>query len=135
MNVEEGRHLWAMVYLLHKYFGRDGREEANELLRAARGDPDKPRILGRLQPADAGLALIPHVHVLHGSRRKIQLERLARVGIRSALAHLSFMLTEEAHHMFVGETGISRTAQRTCEAMKEAGIEDPNEISRSARSA
>jgi benzoyl-CoA 2,3-dioxygenase component B len=38
------------------------------------------------------------------------------------------MLTEEAHHMFVGETGIGRTLQRTCEAMKEAGIEDPNDI-------
>ena len=25
VNVEEGRHLWAMVYLLHKYFGADGR--------------------------------------------------------------------------------------------------------------
>ena len=30
--------------------------------------------------------------------------------------------------MFVGETGIGRTIQRTCEAMKAAGIEDPNEI-------
>ena len=30
--------------------------------------------------------------------------------------------------MFVGETGISRTVQRTCEAMKAAGIDDPNEI-------
>ena len=29
VNVEEGRHLWAMVYLLQKYFGRDGREEAD----------------------------------------------------------------------------------------------------------
>jgi benzoyl-CoA 2,3-dioxygenase component B len=38
------------------------------------------------------------------------------------------MLTEEAHHMFVGETGVGRTAQRTCEAMKEAGIEDPNDV-------
>jgi benzoyl-CoA 2,3-dioxygenase component B len=38
------------------------------------------------------------------------------------------MLTEEAHHMFVGETGVGRTIQRTCEAMKEAGIEDPSEI-------
>src|SRR6185369_7775640 len=28
VNVEEGRHLWAMVYLLMKHFGRDGREEA-----------------------------------------------------------------------------------------------------------
>src|SRR5262249_809924 len=41
-----------------------------------------------------------------------------------------FMLTEEAHHMFVGETGIGRTIQRTCEAMKAAGIEDPSEISK-----
>jgi benzoyl-CoA 2,3-dioxygenase component B len=30
--------------------------------------------------------------------------------------------------MFVGETGIGRTVQRTCEAMTAAGIEDPNEI-------
>jgi benzoyl-CoA 2,3-dioxygenase component B len=40
------------------------------------------------------------------------------------------MLTEEAHHMFVGETGIGRTIQRTCEAMKAASIEDPAEISK-----
>ena len=46
VNVEEGRHLWAMVYLLHGYFGRDGREEAEELLARHSGDPDKPRILG-----------------------------------------------------------------------------------------
>jgi benzoyl-CoA 2,3-dioxygenase component B len=38
------------------------------------------------------------------------------------------MLTEEAHHMFVGETGVGRTIERTCQAMKEAGIEDPNDI-------
>ena len=24
VNVEEGRHLWAMVYLLHRFFGRAG---------------------------------------------------------------------------------------------------------------
>jgi benzoyl-CoA 2,3-dioxygenase component B len=40
------------------------------------------------------------------------------------------MLTEEAHHMFVGETGIGRVVQRTCEAMKAAGIEDPGDIAR-----
>ena len=38
------------------------------------------------------------------------------------------MLTEEAHHMFVGETGVGRTVERTCEAMKAAGIEDPHEV-------
>ena len=40
VNVEEGRHLWAMVYLLQKYFGRDGREEADDLLRRRSGDAD-----------------------------------------------------------------------------------------------
>ena len=47
VNVEEGRHLWAMVYLLQKYFGRDGREEAEELLERHSGDADKPRLLCR----------------------------------------------------------------------------------------
>src|SRR6185295_20115344 len=45
VNVEEGRHLWAMVYLLHSYFGRDGREEAETLLHRRSGDADRPRIL------------------------------------------------------------------------------------------
>ena len=53
VNVEEGRHLWAMVYLLHAYFGRDGREEAEEMLARHSGDPDKPRILEAFnQPCD-----------------------------------------------------------------------------------
>ena len=46
VNVEEGRHLWAMVYLLQKYFGTDGREEAEALLQRRSGDPDTPRMLG-----------------------------------------------------------------------------------------
>ena len=32
--------------------------------------------------------------------------------------------------MFVGETGIGRVVQRSCEAMKAAGIDDPNDIAR-----
>ena len=32
--------------------------------------------------------------------------------------------------MFVGETGVGRTIQRTCEAMKAAGIEDPYDVQR-----
>src|SRR5437868_502673 len=46
VNVEEGRHLWAMVYLLHAYFGREGREEADQLLRRNSGSEESPRILG-----------------------------------------------------------------------------------------
>ncbi len=35
-----------MDYLLQKYFGRDGAEEAEALLERTSGDEDKPRILG-----------------------------------------------------------------------------------------
>jgi benzoyl-CoA 2,3-dioxygenase component B len=38
------------------------------------------------------------------------------------------MLTEEAHHMFVGETGISRVIKRTLEVMKELGTDDAKRV-------
>ncbi len=40
------------------------------------------------------------------------------------------MLTEEAHHLFVGETGVGRTIEATCAAMKKAGITDPYDTER-----
>ncbi len=61
---------------------------------------------------------------------KMQLAALAQSGFDPLSRTCRFMLTEEAHHMFVGETGVSRTIQRTCDAMKEAGIEDPYDIER-----
>ena len=61
---------------------------------------------------------------------KMQLESLAQSGFDPLSRTCRFMLTEEAHHMFVGETGVGRTIQRTCEAMNEAGIEDPYDIDR-----
>jgi benzoyl-CoA 2,3-dioxygenase component B len=130
VNVEEGRHLWAMVYLLQKYFGRDGREEAAELLRRRSGDADKPRMLGAFNEATPDW-LSFHMFTFFTDRDgKMQLESLAQSGFDPLSRTTRFMLTEEAHHMFVGETGIGRTLQRTCEAMKEAGIEDVNDIER-----
>jgi benzoyl-CoA 2,3-dioxygenase component B len=127
VNVEEGRHLWAMVYLLHKYFGRDGREEAEELLERRSGDADKPRMLGAFNEATPDW-LSFHMFTFFTDRDgKMQLESLAQSGFDPLSRTCRFMLTEEAHHMFVGESGIGRTLQRTCEAMKEAGIEDPND--------
>ena len=61
---------------------------------------------------------------------KMQLHSLAQSGFDPLSRTCRFMLTEEAHHMFVGETGISRVVQRTCEAMKEAGITDPTDIAK-----
>jgi benzoyl-CoA 2,3-dioxygenase component B len=59
---------------------------------------------------------------------KMQLEALAQSGFDPLSRTTRFMLTEEAHHMFVGETGVGRIIERTCEAMKQAGIEDPYDI-------
>jgi hypothetical protein len=55
VNVEEGRHLWAMVYLLHSYFGADGRDEAEALLERRSGNEDSPRILEAFnEPIETG---------------------------------------------------------------------------------
>ena len=128
VNVEEGRHLWAMVYLLHKYFGRDGRDEADDMLRRRSGSADAPRMLGAFNEATPDWLSLFMFTFFTDRDGKMQLESLAQSGFDPLSRTCRFMLTEEAHHMFVGETGIGRTIQRTCEAMKAAGIEDPNEI-------
>src|SRR4029079_17814565 len=128
VNVEEGRHLWAMVYLLQKYFGKDGREEAEGLLQRRSGDADKPRMLGAFNEATPDWLSFFMFTFFTDRDGKMQLESLAQSGFDPLSRTCRFMLTEEAHHMFVGETGIGRTVQRTCEAMQAAGIEDPNDI-------
>src|SRR6202140_3759491 len=128
VNVEEGRHLWAMVYLLQKYFARDGREEAEQLLQRRSGSADKPRMLGAFNEATPDWLSFFMFTFFTDRDGKMQLESLAQSGFDPLSRTCRFMLTEEAHHMFVGETGVGRTIQRTCEAMKEAGISDPNDI-------
>jgi benzoyl-CoA 2,3-dioxygenase component B len=130
VNVEEGRHLWAMVYLLQKYFGRDGREEADELLRRRSGDADAPRMLGAFNEATPDWLSFFMFTFFTDRDGKMQLESLAQSGFDPLSRTCRFMLTEEAHHMFVGETGVSRIMQRTCQAMREAGVEDPHDIAK-----
>jgi benzoyl-CoA 2,3-dioxygenase component B len=130
VNVEEGRHLWAMVYLLHKYFGRDGREEAEELLRRRSGSADAPRMLGAFNEATPDWLSFFMFTYFTDRDGKMQLHSLSQSGFDPLSRTCRFMLTEEAHHMFVGETGITRTVQRTCDAMREAGIEDVNDIAK-----
>src|SRR5438477_1078672 len=130
VNVEEGRHLWAMVYLLQKYFGADGREEAEELLRRRSGDADTPRMLGAFNEETPDWLSFFMLTFFTDRDGKMQLEALAQSGFDPLSRTTRFMLTEEAHHMFVGETGVGRVVERTCEAMKAAGIEDPYDIER-----
>jgi benzoyl-CoA 2,3-epoxidase subunit B len=128
INVEEGRHLWAMVYLLHAYFGRDGREEAEELLERHSGDPDKPRILGTFnEPITDWLSLFMFTYFTDRDG-KYQLKSLAESAFDPLARTTQFMLTEEAHHMFVGETGLARVLKRTLEVMAELGTDDPAQV-------
>jgi len=125
VNVEEGRHLWAMVYLLHAHFGRDGREEAEELLARHSGDVDKPRILGTFnEPISDWLSFFMFTYFTDRDG-KFQLKSLAESSFDPLARTCRFMLTEEAHHMFVGETGVGRVVKRTLEVMKELGTDDP----------
>ncbi len=102
VNVEEGRHLWAMVYLLHAYFGRDGREEGEAMLERHAGDPDRPRILKAFnEPTDDWLSFFMFTF-FQDRNGKFQLSALAESGFDPLSRTCRFMLTEEAHHMFVG---------------------------------
>ena len=126
VNVEEARHLWAMVYLLFRHFGRDGRDEAEELLMRQSGAVDHPRILGAFnRPISTWLDFFCFT-TFTDRDGKYQLAALAESGFDPLARTCRFMLTEEAHHMFVGETGIRRIVARTAELMRA----DPNEDAR-----
>jgi benzoyl-CoA 2,3-dioxygenase component B len=128
VNVEEGRHLWAMVYLLHRYFGRDGREEAEALLERRSGDENNPRILGAFNERTPDWLSFFMFTYFTDRDGKFQLCALAESSFDPLARTTKFMLTEEAHHMFVGESGVSRVIQRTCEVMKQLKTEDPAKV-------
>lgn len=126
VNVEEGRHLWAMVYLLHKYFGSDGRDEAEELLRRRSGDPDNPRVLQAFnKPITDWLAFFCFT-CFTDRDGKYQLAALAESGFDPLARTTQFMLTEEAHHLSVGENGVARVVERTAQLMQQ-GV-DPRKV-------
>jgi len=128
INVEEGRHLWAMVYLLHKYFGRDGREEAEALLQRNSGDQDNPRILEAFNEETPDWLAFYMFTYFTDRDGKFQLNALAESGFDPLSRTCRFMLTEEAHHMFVGESGVARVIQRTVDLMRQHGVEDPEQV-------
>jgi len=128
INVEEGRHLWAMVYLLHKHFGRDGREEAEALLERRSGQEDNPRILQAFNEETPDWLSFFMFTYFTDRDGKFQLCALAESSFDPLARTSKFMLTEEAHHMFVGESGISRVIQRTCAAMNEMKTDDVGKL-------
>jgi len=128
VNVEEGRHLWAIVYLLHGYFGRDGRDEADALLERRSGDSDKPRILEAFnQPCDDWLNFFAFT-MFTDRDGKFQLSALSESGFQPLARTCKFMLTEEAYHMFVGDSGLGRVVKRTAQLMKQNPNEDVRDL-------
>src|ERR1700722_9535432 len=128
VNVEEARHLWAMVYLLQAYFGRDGREEAEALLERHSGSADHPRILGAFnEPTPDWLSFFMFAYFTDRDG-KYQLASLAESGFDPLSRTCRFMLTEEAHHLFVGEAGVARVVQRTCEVMRDHKVSGPDQV-------
>jgi benzoyl-CoA 2,3-dioxygenase component B len=124
INVEEGRHLWAMVYLLHRYFGRDGRDEADEMLERHSGDADHPRILGAFnEPTPDWLSFYMFTYFTDRDG-KFQLASLRESAFDPLSRTCDFMLKEEAHHMFVGAAGVGRVVERTVQLMKEHDTDD-----------
>jgi len=121
VNVEEGRHLWAMVYLLHAYFGREGREEAEQLLKRNSGDLDAPRILGAFNEETTDWLQFFMFTYFTDRDGKYQLGTLKESAFDPLARTCEFMLKEEAHHMFVGTTGVQRIVERTAQVMKENG--------------
>jgi benzoyl-CoA 2,3-dioxygenase component B len=117
VNVEEGRHLWAMVYLLHAYFGREGRAEAEELLHRSSGSADAPRILGAFNEETPDWLSFFMFTYFTDRDGKYQLGTLKESGFDPLSRTAEFMLKEEAHHMFVGTTGIDRIVERTAQLM------------------
>jgi benzoyl-CoA 2,3-dioxygenase component B len=124
VNVEEGRHLWAMVYLLHGWFGREGRDEADAMLDRRSGDPDRPRILGAFNERTPDWLSFFFFTYFTDRDGKFQLAALAESAFDPLARTCRFMLKEEAHHMFVGASGIGRVCQRTVELMQQHDTDD-----------
>ncbi|HUB39937.1 MAG TPA: benzoyl-CoA 2,3-epoxidase subunit BoxB [Streptosporangiaceae bacterium] len=124
VNVEEGRHLWAMVYLLHAYFGREGREEAEELLHRNSGSLDSPRILGAFNEETPDWLSFFMFTYFTDRDGKYQLGTLKESAFDPLSRTCEFMLKEEAHHMMVGTTGIDRVVERTAQVMVENDTDD-----------
>jgi benzoyl-CoA 2,3-dioxygenase component B len=119
VNVEEGRHLWAMVYLLHAHFGREGREEAEELLHRNSGSQDAPRILGAFNEETPDWLSFFMFTYFTDRDGKYQLGTLKESAFDPLSRTCEFMLKEEAHHMFVGTTGVDRVVERTAQLIVE----------------
>jgi len=107
------------VYLLHAYFGREGRDEAEGLLLRNSGSPDAPRILGAFNEETADWLAFYMFTYFTDRDGKYQLGTLKESSFDPLSRTCEFMLKEEAHHMMVGTTGVDRVVTRSAELIRE----------------
>jgi len=95
------------------------------LLQRRSGQQDNPRILQAFnEPTPDWLSFFMFTYFTDRDG-KFQLCALAESSFDPLARTTRFMLTEEAHHMFVGESGVSRVIQRTCQVMNALKTDDP----------
>src|SRR6185503_4571725 len=111
-----------------RHLGRDGREEAEALLERRSGDENNPRILGAFNEKTPDWLAFFMFTYFTDRDGKFQLSALAESSFDPLARTTKFMLTEEAHHMFVGESGVSRVVQRTAQVMNELKTDDPAKV-------
>jgi benzoyl-CoA 2,3-dioxygenase component B len=117
-----------MVYLLHRYCGRDGREEAEALLARRSGDADNPRILGAFNERTPDWLSFFMFTFFTDRDGKFQLSALTESAFDPLARTTRFMLTEEGHHMFVGRNGVRRIIERTADVMAREKTDDPRRL-------
>jgi benzoyl-CoA 2,3-dioxygenase component B len=113
-----------MVYLLHAYFGRSGRDEAEALLLRNSGSEDSPRILGAFNEETPDWLSFFMFTYFTDRDGKYQLGTLKESAFDPLSRTCEFMLKEEAHHMFVGTTGVDRVVERAAQLMREHDTDD-----------
>jgi benzoyl-CoA 2,3-dioxygenase component B len=95
------------------------------LLQRRSGDRDNPRILGAFNEKTPDWLAFFMFTYFTDRDGKFQLLALAESGFDPLARTTRFMLMEEAHHMYVGESGVARVIHRTCEVMAEHKTDDP----------
>ncbi len=88
------------------------------------GDQDNPRILGAFNEETPDWLSFYMFTYFTDRDGKYQLASLRESAFDPLSRTCDFMLKEEAHHMFVGATGVGRVIQRTAELMAEHDTDD-----------
>src|SRR5260370_36071390 len=113
-----------MVYLLQAHFGRDGREDAEELLRRSSGSLESPRILGAFNEETPDWLSFFMFTYFTDRDGKYQLGTLKESAFDPLSRTCEFLLKEEAHNLVVGTPGVGRVVERAAQLMRAHDTDD-----------